>query len=566
MRAIERRHASTPADIRGERTPRSDVRAQARRHDGAGVLASWRLVPVLVGALLLTATHAHAIPGGEDGNALRGAANALHELRVEDAARTIDRLARAHGDDPDVRFERAMLRFYRGDYAGAVVDLDAAGDRGRLRSDDDRRGLASLIRATHEATRNFVTVRSENGRYVVRHAPGPDAVLVPYAFEAMEAADRTIGAELGVRVPGPLRLEIYPTAASLAQVSTLTVREIETTGTIALCKWDRLMVTSPRALVRGYPWMDTIGHELVHLFLSRSSRDRAPVWLQEGVAKFLERRWRGERAAAHLDPAADALLHAAVQSDRLLPFDRLHPSIARLPSQDDAALAFAQVATFIEMFYREHGADGLRRAIAEIAAGDDAREALAEVADVSWNELERSWKRALRDRPAPAGEAPRSLGLRLRQGEGEVDETSEVTIEGARRFLRLGDLLWDRERPRAAALEYARAHEAAPDDPIVASRYARAALAGGQPERAVQALARFRERYPEHAPTWAISGSAWLALGDVAHAREALREAIRINPFDPQPHCDLAQAAEDDAERGREQTSCSMLGGSPRSR
>ena len=80
------------------------------------------------------------------------------------------------------------------------------------------------------------------------------------------------------------------------------------------------MITTPRALVRGYPWMDTIGHELVHLFLSRASRDRAPVWLQEGVAKFLERRWRGEPPAAHLDPAADGLLHRAVRGNTLLPF------------------------------------------------------------------------------------------------------------------------------------------------------------------------------------------------------------------------------------------------------
>ena len=539
--------------------PSASLRLCAKFRSTSPTVAAWTIA-----AALLIAAPAQAMPPGEDGRALRRAAEQLTEVRVEEAERTLDRLAREHPDDADVRFERAMVRFYRGDYSGAVSDLDAAGDRGLLRAPEDRESLAALIRATHEATRELETARSPDGRYIVRHAPGPDAVLVPYAFEAMAAADRTIGAELGVRVPGPIRLEIYPSAASLAAVSTLTVREIETTGTIALCKWDRLMITTPRALVRGYPWMDTIGHELVHLFLSRASRDRAPVWLQEGVAKFLERRWRGEAPTANLDPAADGLLHRAVRGNTLLPFDRLHPSIARLPSQEDAALAFAQVATFVELFYREHGADGLRRAIGLIAGGTDAREALAEVAGGSFDALEGRWRRALTVRPEPPADPPRVLGLRLRHGEGPVDESGEVEVESARRHLRLGDLLWDRGRARAASFEYGRAHEAAPDDPIVASRYARAALAGGQPEAAVRALERARERYPDHAPTWAVSGSAWLATGDLPRARDALREAIRINPFDPQPHCDLAEAAEAEAERAVERQSCRDLGGGRR--
>lgn len=504
---------------------------------------------------------ARAMPPGADGRALRDAATALAEVRVAESGRILERLAARYPNDPDVRFERAMYRFTRGDYAGAVADLDAAGDRSALRSGGDRETLAALIRATHEATSSYVSAASTDGRYVVRHAPGPDAVLVPYALEAMRAADRALTTALGVEVPGPLRLEVYPTAASLARVSSLTVEDIETTGTIALCKWDRIMVTSPRALVRGYPWLDTVGHELVHLFLSRASRDRAPVWLQEGVAKFYERTWRGEPPGAHLHPAEEALLQEAAHADRLLSFDRLHPSIARLPSQRDAALAFAQVATFVEAFHGAEGSDGLRRAVRAIARGQDAREALADVAGRAWSSLEGAWRDALAERPDPATPPPELLQRQLRVAGVEGDESSEVADDQARRHLRLGDLLWDRQRPAAAAVEYGEAHGRVPDDPIVASRLARAALAGGDPRRAVDALAPFRERYPEHAPTWSVSGSAWRQLGEVAEARGALVEALRLNPFDPQPHCDLAEIATTDEERRRERDACRQLGG-----
>ena len=96
----------------------------------------------------------------------------------------------------------------------------------------------------------------------------------------------------------PVRLEIYPDAESLAEVSTLSVEAIRTTGTIALCKWGRLMIASPGALMHGYPWLDTIAHEYVHLLLTKATLDQSPVWLQEGLAKFLETRWRTGRGVS----------------------------------------------------------------------------------------------------------------------------------------------------------------------------------------------------------------------------------------------------------------------------
>ena len=55
-------------------------------------------------------------------------------------------------------------------------------------------------------------------------------------------------------------------------MSPLTEDEIETTGTIALSKYNKLMVVSPRATLFGYPWMDTLAHEYTHLVVSRGSR------------------------------------------------------------------------------------------------------------------------------------------------------------------------------------------------------------------------------------------------------------------------------------------------------
>jgi tetratricopeptide (TPR) repeat protein len=522
---------------------------------------------VLAVALGSAPAPAGAVPPGSAGKVLRDAQRAITELRLEDARGKLRALTREHGSDPDVRYLQAQLRFHEGDYAGALRAVDASlSVRPGSGDQDARLAFRELVSDTRGATAHFERAESADGRYVVLYAPGKDEVLAPYALEALEAADHVLTREIGVRVPGPIRLEVYPTPASLAEVSTLTVEAIHRTGTIALCKWDRLMITSPRALVRGYPWMDTIAHELVHLVLTRASHDHAPVWLQEGIAKFLEQRWRSDAVRAALDPAAEALLQKALREGELLPFERLHPSIALLPSQQDAALAFAQVATFVETFYRTHGRETLKTAIERIAEGTDARKALARVSGVPFAQLEARWKADLTRRSAPE-DPPNLLGMRFRRTEsGEDPDLEDVSGDRARRFLRLGDLLWDRGHAGAAKVEYGKAHRSAPDDPIVASRLGRAAIRAGDAEEALRAIVPVVERHPDYAPARAALASAHLLEGNLPAAVEASIAAIRLNPFDPEPHCVLSAATSDRRVERRGASTCRRLGGELRSR
>jgi tetratricopeptide (TPR) repeat protein len=410
-----------------------------------------------------------------------------------------------------------------------------------------------LIRVHQQ--KGYETFRHEN--FEVRYAPGDDEILVPYAIDTLKAAAEALKAELGVEMVSPVRLEIYPDAESLARVSTLSVEAIRTTGTIALCKWGRLMIASPRTLMHGYPWLDTIAHEYVHLLLTKATLDRAPVWLQEGIAKFLETRWRRGEAALPHDPASKQLLNDAAAAEELLDFDQLHPSVALLPTQRAAALAFAQVSSFIAMFYAEYGAEGLRALIDRVGDGQDARKAAARVAGVSWPALEKRWRTSLGDEQ----EAPHARLLpRYLAGEAtEQDEVAGVELERARKFVRLGDLLWTRSRPAAASVEYGKAHRAAPGDPVVASRYARSAIAGGRPQDAVAPLLQTLDRYPTHAPALSSLATAQFRTSRFGAAQDAANRAIAHNPFDPQPHCILSNLPLPQAEH--EEGLCSRLGG-----
>jgi tetratricopeptide (TPR) repeat protein len=502
-------------------------------------------------------SRALAAPGGKD---IGHVADLIEALQLTDAAKLLEELEAAYPASAPVEFQRALLTFYQGDYANAVAIADRAIARiGEAQAPKTWLSTRDLIASTSDATRGYQRETSADGRYSISFPSGEERVLLPYAFDVLATMDRVLRDVVGTPLPGPIRLEIYPSAGALARVSTLTLEQIETSGTVALCKWDRLMITSPRALVRGYPWVDTIAHELTHLYLSFATQERAPVWLQEGTAKLLERRWRDPGASFELDPTSRNLLLRATHDNKLLTFDQLHPSIALLPSQDDATLAFAQVSTFMSVFVTTHGERALRDAFGLIAHGTDAREALGKAAGQRFSELEHTWKGTL-PKNTP-NNAPRKLARRFKSGgtNEAPDEAQDVAVSEARRFLRIGDLVWSRRHVRAAMFEYEKAHQADSDDPIVAARLARAALEAGDPARSLAALEPLLQRYPEHAPTHAVRGAALHELGRTAEAHASLLEAIRINPFDPDPHCRLQQIASGPNEAEVEHNACGLL-------
>lgn len=540
-----------------------------------------RALPLPVWVLLLLALWmsptGHVTAGRPATDPYASIQDAIESLDLNDAEQRLAALDTASSAKPQALYLRGLLSFYRGDYAGAARDLSEATRTAGAEAHPRWQHAHQMAAAAQGLVAPMQVQQSGAGRYQV-HFTSADALLAPYALQVLEAADVGLTDVLGVRVPGPLRLEIYPSAASLAQVSPLTESQIETSGTIALCKWNRLMVTTPRALVRGYPWAETIAHELTHLVISTRTHERAPVWIQEGTAKFLERSWRAQASASlgvdaagasfRLDAANDALLTTSAKQDKLLPFERLHPSIAMLPSQEDAALAFAQVSTFIERFVGVYGATGLREVFARIATGEDARAAIAAVANKDFATLEREWRATWRNKPAPKSHV-RSLAMRFRKGSDHGSEPSggdkngddlrDVTQESARRFLRLGDMLWSRGRTRAAATEYEKAHAIDRHDPIVASRYGRAALLAGDANAARNAMTALLNDYPEHAPALSVLASALVKLGDSRGAQRAAMDAILLNPFDPQPHCALSDSATGPT-REREQQLCRSLG------
>ena len=242
----------------------------------------------------------------------------------------------------------------------------------------------------------------------VRHGPGLDQILAAEAIEVLEASRATYDTLFG---GGPDRHRIEHFAAPLQNASSWPLgfcrtSSVRTTGVIALSKWNRLLLTSPRSTSRGYAWKDTTAHEYIHLVVAWRTKDNAPVWLQEGLAKYLEAAWRGEREN-YLSAYQMSLLAKAIRDDSFVPFEKFARSMAYLDPVRKP-LAFAQVATMVAFMQSKAGDAGFSSLMDGLKAGRSAEDMVSSLSGYAgFDAFLPAWKAYIRD-PIDSGRAGRA--------------------------------------------------------------------------------------------------------------------------------------------------------------
>jgi tetratricopeptide (TPR) repeat protein len=486
------------------------------------------------------------------------AARFLQTSRIDDARALLADLEKRAADAAEVKWLKAELAFQSGDYTGAIKLLDKVPDTAADGLVGQTRKLAA---STLSVTETFVQVKSPKGHFIILHAPGPDAAIAGLAGEVLDAAWETIGEDLGLKPSDPIRVELLGSPADLAKLSPLTETDIETTGTIALSKYNKLMVVSPRATIFGYPWMDTLAHEYTHLIVSRLSNDSVPVWLQEGLARFEQTRWR-TAPEIKLSATEQSLLASALKKGRLISFDEMHPSMAKLPSQEAAALAYAEVYTLVGWLHGKVGYKGIRDAIVAQRDGKSARRAVAEALGLSWVAVEKAWHAHLK---APSGkdkDARPGKPIKFAKG-GQSSENVGLEQVGtrARKHARIGGMLRARGMLEAAAAEYEKALAASASEPFVAGKLARTLVELGKHERAIELATPLVNADVHDAVAAVTLGIARAARHEWPQAIAAYEQALRVSPFDPTTRCGLAEAylQVNDARANRERSACEQL-------
>jgi len=175
----------------------------------------------------------------------------------------------------------------------------------------------------------------------------------------------------------------------------------------------RIVMKSPRMLLGSRQTYDAVFlHEVAHVALHRALNlprpaaratgaaqppgppggphrpaPEIPCWLHEGYAQHLSRQW---------SPSQEFLLSGAVLRKDLIPLGSL---VAGFPREEPRArLAYAESADLVHYLIRRHGNEAFHRFLLHLGRTGSFGAACREVFGEGFHEVERDWKRHLRNR------------------------------------------------------------------------------------------------------------------------------------------------------------------------
>ena len=502
---------------------------------------SFQYLVAIVLCLCLLPAAAWGMRQGREGEArFENEGEALLDRWQADAALAwVEAKLAAEPMQPAWRFLRGRALFYQGRYQEALDVFDALLD---VLPHPRFQAYRDFVAETQRSTANLELLETPHFRIYID--PQRDTALIPYVADVLERSYQRLGGYFQFFPGEKIRVEIFPTTSTFYPASSLSARDIEVSGAIGICKFNKIMLLSPRNLARGYRWTDSLSHEYVHYILVHLSHNRAPIWLHEGMARYFEDAWRLPQPG-WLNRRTESLLAHALANNSFVGFKNMEPSLVKLETTYQVQLGYAEAASAIDFIVNRLGFEGLPLLLQELQQapeGEGAAEAIARLMGFGFDAFEKEWRQYLTARGLKAHDGVRMPRFDLKQ-DGKApnaDLRREISSGTARMHSRLGDRLRRRGRLPAAAMEYRRALEQEPQSPFLLNKLATALMAQGRRQQALRHLLRASELETDYVTTHTNLGGLYIVLGEYERACEALAQATQINPFDPTVHLHLA--------------------------
>jgi tetratricopeptide (TPR) repeat protein len=290
----------------------------------------------------------------------------LHLRRSEYTAAR-DLLEHAHTVDPSSAEVYKLLGWA---YYGLNRAADAVTQWKRameLKPDDETR--KALEKAERDAQEEAEYHEGETLHFRLKYSGGAAPELAHDVLRVLESQFEEISTALNYVPPEPIGVILYTNQAFMDITRAPSWSGALNDGRIRVPVEGLSTMTDELARV--------LKHELAHSFVTQKTGGHCPVWLQEGIAQFME----GKRSRSNA-----GTLVAAFERHMEFSLPSYETSWLSLP-KDVASVAYAWSLAVVEYIVTDDGADGLERILDRLAAGDSAEDALRAVLREDYPEM-----------------------------------------------------------------------------------------------------------------------------------------------------------------------------------
>ncbi|MFH1784337.1 MAG: tetratricopeptide repeat protein [bacterium] len=431
---------------------------------------------------------------------------------------------------PEEEWFLGLFYFYQGEYNNALKHMTNA--REKVPDSTEWNSFASFVKKTADIARGFSRYESEH--FILR-LDKKDDILVEYALSVLEKGYKEIGNDLDFYPEAKILVEIYPTSEGFNVASSLSKRDMEVSGAIGICKFNRLMIVSPRCMAFGYRWMDSLVHEYTHFVVNIKSNGKCPLWLHEGIAKFEEQRWRGKYGNEYLTPVHRSLLREAIDKDALISFERMSPSLVKLQSQKEVTLAFAEASSAVGSLVKSSGEAVLANMLDAFREGGNYHKIIEDVTDKPYARFEKDWINFIEDMNPERNSALIMDSFKLRDDTKDYD-MQEYVDETLRTHVRLGDAFKKRGKFLPALSEYRKALVKQTHSPAILNRMGKVHIELGNLDKAQEYFKKAIATSPNYVSSYTNLAELYFNEKNMSKALEYYEESNQINPFNPIIH------------------------------
>jgi tetratricopeptide (TPR) repeat protein len=229
----------------------------------------------------------------------------------------------------------------------------------------------------------FTTIK--DGDFVFKMHRDEAPVLREYAFSLASDAFKTLSAKYAFTPTGPVLVEVFQKHDDFA------VRNLGLPGMIGAlgaCFGRVVTMDSPSARAPGtFSWQATLWHELAHVVTLQMSKQRIPRWLTEGISVYEEGKQRPEWGRD-----MEVTFARAMDRGKVLKLRDLNAGFTR---PDTISLAYYEASLLVDHIVASRGQPALNALVRSYADGIDTEAALKRALNMSIDDLQISFDKAL---------------------------------------------------------------------------------------------------------------------------------------------------------------------------